>query len=212
MPDGNEWFDRYMKYFTHSTNRDVYESIICGAIAGIVAKTVIAPGDRIKMGFQVSEEKFTLRNAFYKGREIIATKGVMSLWRGHSTTILRIAPYAGFTYAIHDASENMFKNMLDTDVLPAQYKFLAGSMGGVGGTVLTYPLDVLRVRLAIGRTWAASIKQGGLYQGIGPTVVGIIPYSGTAWLSKQTMLEYFPTVTHRPPTVLESVVINAIAG
>lgn len=193
-------------------NRDVYESLFCGAIAGIVAKTVIAPAERIKMSFQVTHDKFTLRNAFLKGREVWKTQGVLALWRGHSTTVLRIAPYSGFSFAIHDASENMFKKMLDTDVLPAQYKFMAGSMGGVGGTVLTYPLDVLRVRLAIGRTWADSIKQGGMYQGLGPTLLGIVPYAGTAWLSKQTMREQFPKVMHRPPSVVESVVINAIAG
>jgi solute carrier family 25 protein 42 len=210
-----EWLERYLlRPFTSmsESSRDVSESILCGAIAGIVAKTVIAPAERIKMNFQVSHEKFTLRNAFEKGRHTVNTHGVLSLWRGHSTTIMRIAPYSGFSFAIHDASENMFKNMLDTDVLPAGYKFLAGSIGGVGGTVLTYPLDVLRVRLAIGRTWAASIKQGGLYQGLAPTLLGIVPYAGTAWLSKQSMFEYFPTVTHRKPTVTEAVVINALAG
>ena len=102
--------------------------------------------------------------------------------------------------------------MLNTDVLPAGYKFMAGSVGGVGGTVLTYPLDVLRVRLAIGRTWSTSVKQGGMFQGLGPTLLGIVPYAGTAWWSKQTMLEYWPSIVHRPPTVAESVVINAIAG
>jgi len=212
MSDTNTWIEKYARYFTNSKNRDVYESLLCGATAGIVAKTVIAPGDRIKMSFQVSSEKFTLYNAFLKGREIVTTRGVLSLWRGHSTTILRIAPYAGLSYAIHDFSENVFKKTLRTDVLPPQYKFLAGACAGVGGTVLTYPLDVLRVRLAIGRTWAMSLKQGGLFQGLAPTLLGIVPYSGTAWLSKQTMMEYFPTVMHRKPTVAESVVINAIAG
>ena len=51
-----------------------------------------------------------------------------------------------------------------------------------------------------------------MFQGLLPTILGIIPYSGTAWLSKQSMLEYFPTVTNRPPSVLESIIINAIAG
>lgn len=206
-----EWLEKHFSK-PFSDNRDVYESLFCGAIAGIVAKTVIAPAERIKMSFQVTHDKFTLRNAFMKGLDVVKTQSVMALWRGHSTTILRIAPYSGFSFAFHDASENMFKNMLHTDVLPATYKFMAGAIGGVGGTVLTYPLDVLRVRLAIGRTWAESIKQGGMYQGLGPTLLGIVPYAGTAWLSKQSMLEYFPTVMHRPPTVMESVVINAIAG
>lgn len=207
-----EWLEKFfMKPFSKE-NRDVYESLLCGATAGIVAKTVIAPAERIKMSFQVSHDKFTLGNALRKGQNVVQTKGVLALWRGHSTTVLRVAPYSGFSFAFHDASENMFKKMLDTDVLPASYTFMAGAIGGVGGTVLTYPLDVLRVRLAIGRSWAESIKQGGMYQGLGPTLLGIVPYAGTAWLSKQSMLEYFPTVMHRPPTVVEHVVINAIAG
>lgn len=210
-----EWLERYfIKPLTHISepSRDVYESLLCGACAGIVAKSVIAPAERIKMGFQVSKDKFTLRNALVKGRDVVFTQGVLALWRGHSTTIMRIAPYSGFSFAFHDASENMFKRVLHTDVLPPGFKFLAGSIGGVGGTVLTYPLDVLRVRLAIGRSWSESIRQGGMYQGLGVTLLGIVPYAGTAWLSKQSMLEYFPTVMKRKPTVSESIVINALAG
>lgn len=210
-----EWIERYfIKPFVQirEPNRDVYESLVCGALAGTIAKTVIAPAERIKMSFQVSRDKFSLRYALLKGQHVVSTQGIFALWRGHSTTIMRIVPYSGFSFAFHDASENMFKKMLDRDVLPAGYKFLAGSIGGVCGTVLTYPLDVLRVRLAIGRSWADSMKQGGMYQGLGPTLMGIVPYAGTAWLSKQSMLEYFPTVMHRKPNVTESIVINAIAG
>jgi len=46
------------------------------------------------------------------------TGGVLSLWKGHSTTIVRVAPYAGLCYAAHDYFENQFKIMLDINVLP----------------------------------------------------------------------------------------------
>jgi solute carrier family 25 protein 42 len=211
--DVHEWLERYfVKPFVRDPNRDVYGSLFCGAIAGCIAKTVIAPGERIKMNFQISRDKFTLGQALRKGRHIVETQGFFSLWRGHSTSIMRIFPYSGFSFAFHDGSEKMFKKMLRTDVLPPGYKFLAGSIGGVCGTVLTYPLDVLRVRLAIGRSWADSLKQGGMYQGLAPTLLGIVPYAGTAWMSKQTMHEYFPKVMKRKQTVTESVAINAIAG
>ena len=62
---------------------------------GVVAKTAIAPAERVKMSFQVSNEKFTLTSAFERGRYIASHEGPLRLWRGHSTTILRIAPYAG---------------------------------------------------------------------------------------------------------------------
>lgn len=191
----------------------VITSMVCGAFAGICAKTFIAPAERIKMTFQVSAEKFTFRGAFLRAKNVIMEQGVFSLWKGHSTTILRIAPYSGLSYAIHDYSESTFKNYLQTNKLPGTYKFLAGSLAGSGGTLLTYPLDVLRVRLALGQNWSGAIRQGGLFQGLFPTLLGIVPYSGTAWAVKQTLLEeLFPAIVHKKPTVTESLVINALAG
>jgi hypothetical protein len=124
-----------------------------------------------------------------------------------------VAPYSGLSYAIHDYSEKSFKNMLQTDKLPGVYKFLAGSLAGSGGTLFTYPLDVMRVRLALGKNWMGAIQQGGLYQGLLPTLMGIIPYSGTAWCVKQTLLEeLFPSTSPHKPTVSQSLAINAFAG
>mmetsp|Transcript_27939 Transcript_27939/g.39694 ORF Transcript_27939/g.39694 Transcript_27939/m.39694 type:complete len:343 (-) Transcript_27939:212-1240(-) len=191
---------------------DVYSSIFCGAIAGICAKTCIAPAERIKMSFQVTSERFTMKKAFARFVNLVKTEGILSLWKGHSTSIIRTAPYAGFSYAFHDYAEEAFKTMLAVEQLPFFYKFLCGSIAGVGGTLLTYPLDVLRVRLAMGGTWVSSVKQGGLTQGLAPTLLGIIPYSGTCWGAKQTMLELFPTFAHRNPNIYESLVINAVAG
>lgn len=196
-------------------HNDVVGSVLCGALAGIAAKTVIAPAERIKMTFQVSNEAFTFKAAGQRFSHIVRTQGPVSLWKGHSTTVLRVAPYSGLSYAIHDYAERKFKNVLHTDKLPAFYKFAAGSFAGVGGTLFTYPLDVLRVRLALGHNWTSSINQGGLLQGLLPTLLGIIPYSGTAWLVKQTLLEeLFPVISpvHDKPSLFQSLTINAIAG
>ncbi len=191
---------------------DVFYSLMCGALAGIAAKTVIAPAERIKMSFQVSSERFSMAKAIARGRYMVQGGGVLSLWKGHSTTILRVAPYAGISYMFHDYAENLFKVTRQSDKLPALYKFLAGSIGGMGGTLLTYPLDVLRVRLALGTTWKASLAQGGLFQGLLPTILGIVPYSGTAWLTKQTLLEAFQSHTHSSPSLSISLLINTAAG
>ena len=80
---------------------------------------------------------------------------------------------------------------------------------------MTYPLDVLRIRLALlpNSTWISTIRQGGLFQGITPTLLGIIPYSGTSWMMKQYLHEvYFLFLNKSHATVIESLVINAIAG
>eukprot|EP01031_Cornospumella_fuschlensis_P044193 gene44193-54035_t len=149
---------------THYNN--VRFSLFAGAVAGIAAKTCIAPAERIKMSFQVSTEKFSWRKALDRGRLMVFREGLWSLWKGHSTTLLRVAPYAGISYMAHDIAENSFKQLHGSNSVPAVYKFLAGSFGGVCGTVMTYPLDVLRVRLALGGNWRGSVAQGGWLQGL----------------------------------------------
>lgn len=146
-------------------SRDVVSSMICGAIAGIAAKTTVAPAERVKMSYQTTKDIFTLHNALNRGKDIVKANGVTALWKGHSTTIVRVAPYAGLCYATHDYTEAHFKVLTKSDKLPLSYKFLAGSISGAVGTLLTYPLDVLRVRLALlpNSTWASAIKQGGVY-------------------------------------------------
>ena len=197
-----------------SSTHDVMVSILCGSIAGAVAKTAVAPAERVKMRFQISSDKFSLIKALRHGVDIFKKGGILSLWRGHSTTIIRVVPYSGISYAAHDYAEAQFKKHAQSDTLPFVYKFLAGSIGGATGTFFTYPLDVLRVRLALtpGSSWMNILQGGGLYQGLLPTMLGIIPYSGTAWMVKQTLQEKFPTVFHRKPTTIESLTLNAVAG
>ena len=82
-------------------------------ILGMMAKTAIAPVERVKMTFQVSSERFSLRAAYLCMKDLYKLNGFLSLWKGHSTNIIRIAPYAGFSYAIHDFAEKSFKKYLE---------------------------------------------------------------------------------------------------
>lgn len=240
-------FERWLEL--ESNYKDIFNSILCGGAAGIVvrphhqissdltftltylssiamflsqAKTAIAPAERVKMSFQTTSDKFTLVSAIRRGIDMARKDGILSLWRGHSTTMLRVTPYAGLSYAFHDVAEKEMKWMLGVNKLPFTYKFLAGSIAGAGGTLCTYPLDVLRVRLALtpGSTWSTTLRQGGLFQGLLPTMLGIVPYSGTAWSVKSHIMDHYPFVEtepngssyRRPATILEMLVINALSG
>jgi solute carrier family 25 protein 42 len=202
-------------FLASSSSLQLSNTLICGALAGVAAKTVIAPLERIKMSFQVSTERFTLRAAIQRGILTVRKEGFLSLWKGHSTTVLRVAPYAALSYTFHDMAELFFRKITDSQhtSLPGYLKFAAGSIGGLAGTLLTYPLDVLRVRIALGGSWKSSLQHGGLFHGLLPTLLGIAPYAGTAWLVKQTLLEAY-TLYHpqHPPSIPESLVINATAG
>lgn len=60
-----------------------------GGLAGMLAKSVVAPVDRIKILFQVSSEPFSLRKVFNLMRRIHREEGLGGLWKGNSATMLR---------------------------------------------------------------------------------------------------------------------------
>ncbi len=55
----------------------------------MVAKSVVAPVDRIKILFQVSSEPFSLRQVGAIMRRIHREEGLAGLWKGNSATMLR---------------------------------------------------------------------------------------------------------------------------
>lgn len=60
-----------------------------GGLAGMLAKSVVAPVDRIKILFQVSSEPFSLRKVFNLMQRIHREEGLGGLWKGNSATMLR---------------------------------------------------------------------------------------------------------------------------
>lgn len=74
-------YDKYLSLESHLRielrSHDMISRILCGGIAGIVAKTAIAPAERVKMSFQVSNDQFSLMNALKRGYDIIKNHGMI---------------------------------------------------------------------------------------------------------------------------------------
>lgn len=79
-------------------------------------------------------------------RDINRQDGLQGLFRGHSATLLRIFPYAAIKFLAYE----QIRSLLIPS--PAQEtpirRLLSGSFAGVTSVFITYPLEVIRVRLA----------------------------------------------------------------
>lgn len=70
----------------------------------------------------------------------------MGLFRGHSATLLRVYPYAGIKFIAYEQIRSV--------LIPTKEKethvrrLLSGAMAGATSVFFTYPLEVIRVRLA----------------------------------------------------------------
>ncbi|SPO24197.1 probable LEU5 - mitochondrial coenzyme A transporter- member of the mitochondrial carrier (MCF) family [Ustilago trichophora] len=129
----------------------VLRSGFAGGIAGCVAKSAIAPLDRVKILFQAQNPEFQKYSGkwlgvFQAGRDIVRSDGPSALFQGHSATLMRIFPYAAIKYMAYDKFH--FYLMPTKQSETSGRLFLAGSASGVLSVFLTYPLELIRVRLA----------------------------------------------------------------
>lgn len=78
--------------------------------------------------------------------EIYRQEGVVGLFRGHSATVLRVFPYAGIKFLAYEQIRSIIIPKRDYET-PVR-RLLSGSLAGATSVFFTYPLEVIRVRLA----------------------------------------------------------------
>lgn len=202
---------------------DVAKSLAAGGAAGAVAKTVIAPLDRTKIVFQTSSRPFSLRAMYGQLVLMVREGGAASLWRGHSATLARVVPYA----AVQFVSFDQYKMLLlpsDSDTLSHGRRLLAGSMAGATSVCCTYPLDLVRARMAVQGSQLYGMRTNfrllvheegwrGLFRGLSPTLLGILPYAGLAFFTFETLKQGVAQYGGRDDvTAIERLACGSIAG
>ncbi|KAI0152390.1 mitochondrial carrier protein LEU5 [Hypoxylon sp. NC0597] len=130
----------------------VIRSGVAGGLAGCAAKTTVAPLDRVKILFQTGNPQFIKYQGSWAGfgiaiRDIYLRDGLLGLFRGHSATLLKIYPYAAIKFVAYEQYRALLigSNRQNETWLR---RFSSGALAGVTSVFFTYPLDVIRVRLA----------------------------------------------------------------
>ncbi|KAI9375642.1 mitochondrial carrier [Aspergillus egyptiacus] len=129
----------------------VLRSGLAGGLAGCAAKTVVAPLDRVKILFQASNPQYAKYTGSWTGlilamRDIRRYEGAWGLFRGHSATLLRIFPYAAIKFLAYEQVRAVVIPSADKET-PFR-RLVSGSMAGITSVFFTYPLELIRVRLA----------------------------------------------------------------
>lgn len=205
-------------------------SLTAGAIAGGLAKTAIAPFDRTKIYYQTRNKAYSMKKAMKYITETHRKEGFFSLWRGNSATMARIIPYASIQYASHEQYKRLINIYVKDEphrhghLADPFWRFVAGSLAGMTSVAITYPLDMVRARMAVTykdkyrsllEVFIKIVREEKvftLYRGFMPTIIGIIPYAGVNWLVYET-LKYRVTVFYgRDPKPYERLICGALAG
>ena len=188
-------------YIMSSAQGQFLTDFLLGGLSGIIAKTVAAPLERVKLLLQTQDSNKQLEGKRYNGfidcgRRIFLEEGLAAYWRGNSANIIRYFPTSAFNFAFKDMFNRQFNGY---DPHKERFKFITGSIvaGGLAGTCCTliiYPLDLGRTRMGVdvGKTGERQFsnlgnclksiysKSGvrGLYSGLMISIPSIFLYRG----------------------------------
>lgn len=193
----------------------ILKNLLAGGVAGMCAKTTVAPLDRIKILLQAQSAHYKHHGVFGGLMAIVKHESLIALYKGNGAQMVRIFPYAATQFT----SFEIYKKYLSGLSIPlVQHgdKFVAGAGAGVTAVTLTYPLDTIRARLAFqitgehrytGIVHAATTilkTEGGirgLYRGFVPTMVGMVPYAGLSFYCFESLkffcMKYLPSTLCR---------------
>ncbi|KAF8724152.1 hypothetical protein HU200_021168 [Digitaria exilis] len=195
-----------------------------GAAAGAAAKTVTAPLDRVKILMQTH----SVRVAGESGKkgvgflEAIADigkeEGLKGYWKGNLPQVIRIIPYSAVQLFSYEVYKKIFQRK--DGELTVFGRLAAGACAGMTSTLVTYPLDVLRLRLAVqsGHSTMSQValnmlREEGLasfYGGLGPSLIGIAPYIAVNFCVFDLMKNSVPEkYKNRPETSLATALLSA---
>lgn len=135
-------------------------SIFAGGFSSAATKTLTAPLSRMTILMQVSSDAMgSSRSIFSSLRAVVANEGYMSLWKGNLVSVIHKIPYGSVNYyAYEKAKVTVFRPLWNSETDPGiRVRFLCGMVGGACASSLTYPLDIVRTRLATAASSSGTI-------------------------------------------------------
>ncbi|KAG5236122.1 hypothetical protein OIU76_010943 [Salix suchowensis] len=206
-----------------------------GAIAGGISRAVTSPLDVIKIRFQVQLEPTSLwalvrsnvtAPSKYTGmlqatKDIFREEGLPGFWRGNVPALLMVMPYTAIQFTVLHKLKTFAAGSSKTEDhihLSPYLSYASGALAGCAATVGSYPFDLLRTLLASQgepkvfptmRSAFADIVRTrgfrGLYAGLSPTLVEIVPYAGLQFGTYDTFKRWTMAWNHHISSTTSSI-------
>lgn len=210
--------------------------LLAGGVAGALSKTCTAPLARLTILFQLQgmhPDTATLRKAsiWHEASRIIGEEGFRAFWKGNLVTIAHRLPYSSINFyayehykkllhaipVVESEGENMSSDLF--------VHFVGGGLAGITAASVTYPLDLVRTRLAAQtnviyyrgichalQTICRDEGVLGLYKGLGATLLGVGPSIAISFSVYETLRSFWQSQRPNDSTVLVCLACGSLSG
>ncbi|CAL8469258.1 g8799 [Coccomyxa elongata] len=174
---------------------------LSGSVSGAIISTCVQPLDVVRTRMQADATKNAFSGMLGTFRSIVSEEGVRALWRGTGPTIARLSVGLGIQmYVLESLKDAFYQRHLHLNDKQGQKltkaeAFLAGGVARAAAAAATCPFTVVKTRMEYAGsrvqytgTLSAlrSISRvegiGGLFRGLGPTILTNAPFSAFYYL------------------------------
>ncbi|KAJ4979993.1 hypothetical protein NE237_010773 [Protea cynaroides] len=210
--------------------------LLAGGIAGAVSKTCTAPLARLTILLQVqgmhsNVASLSKASIWREASRIFSEEGIRAFWKGNLVTIVHRLPYSSISFYSYERYKNLLQRIpvlqSNGENISADFcvRLVGGGLAGVTAASITYPLDLVRTRLAAQRNvmyyrgiWHAirriSTDEGvlGLYKGLGATLLGVGPSLAISFSVYETLRSSWQLRRPQDSTLLVSLSCGSLSG
>jgi len=123
----------------------------CGAISGILTKTIVVPLERVKLLYQVQGYYGTMKYLSISQSiiKILKDDGIKGLYYGNYAKIIRILPAYSLKFMFNDIYKYLFIKDQQKVNISFKHLFFTGMLSGLSQPTITYPLETIRTRMSL---------------------------------------------------------------
>ncbi|KAB5552101.1 hypothetical protein DKX38_009412 [Salix brachista] len=228
----------------------IIQQLLAGGVAGAFSKTCTAPLARLTILFQnwSSSSLLTSTSGSVQGmhsdvtalskasiwREasrVMNEEGFRAFWKGNLVTIAHRLPYSSVSFYAYERYKSLLQSALGVEnhrgngTADLAVHFIGGGMAGITAASATYPLDLVRTRLAAQRNTiyyrgilhafhTICREEGllGLYKGLGATLLGVGPSIAISFSVYESLRSFWQSKRPNDSTVMVSLACGSLSG
>ncbi|KAG7388843.1 hypothetical protein PHYPSEUDO_011677 [Phytophthora pseudosyringae] len=162
-----------------------------GMAAEALSCVLWVPIDVVKERMQVqgqssasgAGQKIYYRNTLDAVQTIARTERLGGLYKGYAATLLSFGPFSALYFMFYEKAKAFAQKRLRVEELPAQYTLASAAIAGATASLLTNPLDLVKLRLQVQRAYATEGAPAA-YSGIVDGLTQVIRKEGVLALYK----------------------------
>ncbi|XP_030531917.1 mitochondrial substrate carrier family protein B-like [Rhodamnia argentea] len=211
------------------------QQLLAGGVAGAFSKTCTAPLARLTIllqvqGMHTDVAALSKASIWHEASRIVNEEGFRAFWKGNMVTIAHRLPYSSVNFYAYERYKSMLQSILGEDSKGSAsaglcVHFVGGGMAGITAASATYPLDLVRTRLAAQRNTAyyrgiwhtfhtICREEGflGLYKGLGATLLGVGPSIAISFSVYESLTSFWQSLRPNDATMMASLACGSLSG